>query len=244
MCGIMGVFSDGRVEEIRAGVRSMMGGLRHRGPDAEGSVEIAVGTAILMLGHTRLSILDLSEGSRQPIQDAETCSWLIYNGEIYNFRELRKELETRGVRFRTSGDTEVLLQSLVVWGEAALVKLEGMFAFAFWDGPARTLLVARDAMGIKPLYSHAGAGAFAFASEVKAIERAQICPLTLDEDAVDSFLSYGAVIGPSTIRKEIRELEPGHLLRVNARREVTERGHWSLTDAASDIDWSRGTCYG
>ena len=106
MCGIMGMFSDGRVEEIRAGVRSMMGGLRHRGPDAEGCLEIAVGSATLMLGHTRLSILDLSEASRQPIQDAETGSWLIYNGEIYNFRELRKELEARGVRFRTSGDTE------------------------------------------------------------------------------------------------------------------------------------------
>ena len=116
-----------------------------------------------------------------------------------------------------------------------------MFAFAYWDGRERTLLVARDAMGIKPLYYHAGAGTFAFASEVKAMERAQICPLTLDEDAVDSFLSYGAVIGPSTIRKEIRELEPGHLLRVNARREVTEREYWSLTDATAETSPFAGT---
>ena len=109
------MFSDGRVEEIRAGVRSMMGGLRHRGPDAEGSVEIAAGAGTLVLGHTRLAILDLTDGSRQPMQHAETGSWLVYNGEIYNFRELRKKLEALGVRFQTSGDTEVLLHALVAW---------------------------------------------------------------------------------------------------------------------------------
>ncbi len=197
-------------------------------------MEIPLATGTLILGHTRLSILDLSEGSRQPIHDAETGSWLVYNGEIYNFRQLRKELEALGVKFRTSGDAEVLLKALVQWDEAALKKLEGMFAFAFWDGRSRNLLLARDAMGMKPLYYHAGAGAFAFASEVKVIERPQICPLTVDKHAVDSFLTYGAVVGPNTILREIRELEPGHLLRVNARREITDSEYWSLTRLLSE----------
>ncbi|MGA3195728.1 MAG: asparagine synthase (glutamine-hydrolyzing) [Terriglobales bacterium] len=252
MCGIMGMFGDGRVEEMAAGVRSMMAALRHRGPDAEASVEIAAGDTALMLGHTRLSILDLSAGSAQPIKHAETGSWLIYNGEIYNFRELRSELERLGFRFQTSGDTEVLLHALVAWGETALSRLEGMFAFAFWDGRERTLLLARDAMGIKPLYFYhdnsphgqTGTRMFAFASEVKALERAQICPMTLDEDAVDSFLTFGAVIGPNTIRKEIRELQPGHWLCLNARLELTERQYWSLADAANDESQFDGTFEG
>src|SRR5580658_4253545 len=104
-----------------------------------------------------------------------------------------------------------------------------MFAFAFWDGRDRNLLLARDRMGVKPLYYYAGPRGFAFASEVKVLERAQICPLTPDRDAVDSFLAYGAVIGPNTIFREIRELEPGHLLRVNARGEVAASEYWSLT---------------
>jgi asparagine synthase (glutamine-hydrolysing) len=228
MCGIMGFLSNGRPEQTRAAVRDMMAASRHRGPDASASIEIPLADRRLVLGHTRLSILDLSEGSRQPMQDAESGSWLAYNGEIYNFRQLRAELQTLGIRFVTSGDTEVLLKALVLWGEQAVRKLEGMFAFAFWDGRDRNLLLARDRMGVKPLYYYAGPRGFAFASEVKVLERAQICPLTPDRDAVDSFLAYGAVIGPNTIFREIRELEPGRLLRVSARGDVAESEYWSL----------------
>ena len=237
-------------------MRAMISALRHRGPDAEGLIAIPVGGGSVVLGHTRLSILDLSDGSRQPIEDAETGSWLVYNGEIYNFRELRRELEGLGARFHTTGDTEVLLRALVVWGESALTKLEGMFAFAFWDGQTKMLLLARDAMGIKPVYyRRVGVGVeldqqqdqvqhqdqhqerrtgvsaphelFAFASEVRALERAGIGPLTVDEEAVDSFLAYGAVIGPKTIWKEIREVGPGCLLRVDGRGAVWEGMWWS-----------------
>ncbi len=234
MCGIMGFLSDGRPEETRAAVRDMMAASRHRGPDACGSVEIPLATSSLVLGHTRLSIIDLSDGSRQPMQDAESGSWLVFNGEIYNFRQLRAELETLGMKFATSGDSEVLLKALAQWGEQALEKLEGMFAFAFWDGLSRNLLLARDRMGMKPLYYNAGPRGFAFASEVKVLERARICALTVDRDAVDSFLAYGAVIGPNTIFKEIRELEPGHLLRVNARGEVAESEYWSLSRSLAE----------
>ena len=229
MCGIMGILRDGAAEQTRAALRHMIAASRHRGPDASGSTEIPLASGNLMLGHTRLSIIDLSDDSGQPMQDAESGSWLVFNGEIYNFRKLRAELETLGAKFASAGDSEVLLKALLQWGEAALNKVEGMFAFAFWDGRERNLLLARDRMGIKPLYYSARTRGFAFASEVKALERAQIGPLTLDREAVDSFLAYGAVIGPKTIFKEIRELEPGHLLRISARGEVAGREYWSLS---------------
>jgi asparagine synthase (glutamine-hydrolysing) len=236
MCGIMGFLSDGRPEQTRAAVRDMMAASRHRGPDVSASIEIPLADRRLVLGHTRLSIIDLSEASRQPMQDAESGSWLVYNGEIYNFRQLRAELQTLGIRFVTSGDTEVLLKALVLWGEQALRKLDGMFAFAFWDGRDRNLLLARDRMGVKPLYHYAGPRGFAFASEVKVLERAQICPLTPDPDAVDSFLAYGAVIGPNTIFREIRELEPGSLLRVSAGGDVAESKYWSLSGCLAESE--------
>jgi asparagine synthase (glutamine-hydrolysing) len=236
MCGIMGILSDGRPEETRAAVHAMMAASGHRGPDGCGSMEIALGDFSLVLGHTRLSIIDLSDGSRQPMRDAESDSWLAFNGEIYNFRQLRGELETLGVKFATSGDSEVLLKALVQWGERALQRIEGMFAFAFWDGRSATLLLARDRVGMKPLYYWAGQAGFGFASEVKVLERAGISALNVDQDAVDSFLAYGAVIGPNTIFTEIQELEPGHLLRVNARGDVDESEYWSLRNclAASE----------
>src|ERR1700722_3592323 len=229
MCGIMGILSDGRPEQTRAAVRDMMGAARHRGPDGSGSAEIALGDRRLVLGHTRLAIIDLSEGSRQPMQDAETGSWLAFNGEIYNFRALRAEMESLGAKFETTGDSEVLLKALVQWGQRALEKLEGMFAFAFWDGRSRELLLARDRVGMKPLYYWPGARGFAFASEVKVLERAALGALNVNHDSVDSFLAYGAVIGPKTIFREIRELEPGHLLRVNARAEIADQEYWSLS---------------
>ena len=240
MCGIMGILSHGRPEQARAAVRDMMQASRHRGPDDWWGVDIPVpgfgADTTLVLGHTRLSIIDLSDGSRQPMRDLETGSWLAFNGEIYNFRKLRSELERLGVKFATSGDSEVLLKALLHWGERALLKLEGMFAFAFWNGRNGNLLLARDRMGMKPLYycggSHSGTKGFAFASEVKVLERAGICSLTIDQDAVDSFLAYGAVIGPNTIYREIRELEPGHLLHVSGSGEVEDSEYWSLRDCA------------
>jgi asparagine synthase (glutamine-hydrolysing) len=230
MCGIMGILSDGRPERTWAAVRDMMAASQHRGPDGSGRVEIPGLESCLVLGHTRLSILDLSAGARQPMQDTESGSWLVYNGEIYNFRELRAELEALGMKFASSGDSEVLLKALVQWGEKALEKLEGMFAFAFWDGRSRELLLVRDRVGMKPLYYYAGERRFAFASEVKVLERANLCSLSVDHTSVDSFLAYGAVVGPKTIFREIRELEPGHLLRVNAEGKLADSEYWSLSD--------------
>ncbi len=170
------------------------------------------------------------------MQDLASGSWLVFNGEIYNFRRLRAELEGLGVRFETSGDSEVLLRALVEWGDSALQKIEGMFAFAFWDGRRGNLLLARDRMGIKPLYYCVGSGGFAFASEVKVLERAGICSFTVDADAVDSFLAYGAVIGPRTIFREVRELGAGHVLRVGIRGEIKESEYWSIHDFLAEAE--------
>ena len=240
----MGILSGGGPAGTRAAVRDMMAASGHRGPDGCGSVEIPLaefgGSGQLALGHTRLSIIDLSDGSRQPMGDAETGSWLVFNGEIYNFRELRRQLETLGEKFATAGDSEVLLKALVRWGESALDKVQGMFAFAFWDGRGGKLLLARDRVGMKPLYYSSAAGRFAFASEVKVLERAGMGPLTVDRAAVDSFLAYGAVTGPATIFTEILELEPGCLLRVTSRGEVSKSTYWSLGESLGLPDFSGG----
>ncbi len=236
MCGIIGVWSDGRPEQARASVRDMIAASSHRGPDAGGSIEVSD----VVLGHTRLSIVDLSEAARQPMCDPASRSWLIFNGEIYNFRELRGELEKLGASFVTTGDTEVLLQALVHWGEAALDKLDGMFAFAFWNGRDRTLLLARDRFGIKPLYVYSGSRGLAFASEVKVLGRAGLGPLTVDREAMDSFLAFGAVIGAKTIYREIRELEPGHLLRIRRPGDVADRQYWSLESCINGSATRRG----
>ena len=154
------------------------------------------------------------------MKDPATNSWLIYNGEIYNFRELREELKNLGVVFKSKSDTEVLLQALVKWGEGALTKLSGMYAFGFWDGIRKELLLARDPLGIKPLYYFDIPGLFIFGSEVKVIQASNLRNFTLDKDAVRSFLTYGAVIRPLTIIKEIKELLPGNVLKVSENGEI------------------------
>ena len=234
MCGIMGMLSAGPIERTRAAVRSMIAASQHRGPDGNGGAEVVLRESALILGHTRLAIIDLTDYARQPMWHQETGSCLIFNGEIYNFPQVRRELESAGETFTSSGDTEVLLKALVRWGEAALEKFEGMFAFAYWDGRAQQLLLARDPMGIKPLYYHSRAGEFIFASEVKVIVRSAACPLTLNPDVVNSFLTFGAVIGPDTIHRDIRELEPGHLLRVNVGGDTTDSEYWCLQSALAD----------
>jgi asparagine synthase (glutamine-hydrolysing) len=154
------------------------------------------------------------------MKDPLTNSWIVYNGEIYNFRELRAELEKLGVTFKSKSDTEVLLQALVKWGEGALTKLSGMYAFGFWDGIRKELLLARDPLGIKPLYYFDIPGLFIFGSEVKVIQASNLRNFTLDKNAVRSFLTYGAVIRPLTIINEIKELLPGSVLKVSENGEI------------------------
>jgi asparagine synthase (glutamine-hydrolysing) len=220
MCGIAGILANGAPEVAQDAIHKMISASRHRGPDATGFEKIPLTNGHLFLGHARLSIIDLSELSNQPMRDPATNSWLVYNGEIYNFQELREELQNVGMVFTSRGDTEVLLKALVQWGEEALPKLKGMYAFGFWNGLKKELLLARDPLGIKPLYYSNSPGLFIFGSEVKTIQASKLGDFSLDRSAMKSFLIYGAVIRPSTVISEIKELIPGQILKVSEKGEI------------------------
>jgi len=201
MCGICGVVSaSGSVDPER--VARMSSTLVHRGPDSAG--EFCDGTAALAA--RRLSIIDLETGD-QPIANEDGTLHVVQNGEIYNYRELRRELERAGHTFRTHGDTEVLLHLYEEYGDGFAERLRGMFAIAIWDAPRRRLVVARDRFGIKPLYYRDLDGELAFASELRALPRGEI-----DLDALEAFLAFNSIPAPLTIFLEVRKLPAGHLL--------------------------------
>jgi asparagine synthase (glutamine-hydrolysing) len=201
----------------------MAGAIAHRGPDGLGvHVEGPVG-----LGHRRLSIIDLSDAASEPMPNEDGSLWLVFNGEIYNFKELRKELEPRH-RFRSQGDGEVILHLYEERGDEAVQALDGMFAFALWDGKRRRLLLARDRAGKKPLYYHDGPDLFAFASEVKSLLAHPRVPRDPDPEALPLYLTYGYVPTPGTFYRGIRALPPGHLLVVMPSASEAPRAYWSL----------------
>ena len=224
MCGIAGIWHrDSGQAADPALLERMNAAQHHRGPDDRGvHVEGAVG-----LAHTRLSIIDLSAAGHQPFLDESGRVALVYNGEIYNHAALRAELETRGHRFRSRTDTEVLLRAYLEWGHAAVERLTGMFAFALWDGRDRSLLLARDRIGEKPLcYSEAG-GAFRFASEIAALLVDPAVPRDLDRTALGLYLGTGKFIPwPRTAYAAIRKLPPAHRLIVTERGTRLER-YWA-----------------
>jgi asparagine synthase (glutamine-hydrolysing) len=201
MCGICGVVSaNGSVDPER--LASMSATLAHRGPDSSG--HFSDGSAALAA--RRLSIIDLETGD-QPIGNEDGTLQVVQNGEIYNYRELRRELERTGHHFRTHGDTEVLLHLYEEHGDAFAERLRGMFSVAIWDAPRRRLVLARDRFGIKPLYYRNLDGELAFASELRALPRGEI-----DLDAVEGFLAFNSIPAPLTIFREARKLPAGHLL--------------------------------
>jgi asparagine synthase (glutamine-hydrolysing) len=212
MCGIAG-FAEGPLaaprtqNETTALARRMCDVIRHRGPDDEG-IRIADGVA---LGMRRLSIIDLA-GGHQPIHNEDRSVWVVFNGEIYNFRTLRAELEAAGHRFYTASDTEVIVHAYEAWGVEAFRRFRGMFGIALWDTRARTLLLARDRVGIKPLYFAEAAGRLYFGSELKSLLCAPDVPRELDADALDHFLSFLYTPRDGSIFRGIRKLPPGHLL--------------------------------
>ncbi len=265
MCGIYG-----RVTVPAAGAlspelcRRQTDSLRHRGPDAGGYLlaESRTGACSLhregasqtsawsrpsgwdlFLGHRRLAILDLSDAAAQPMEAAQGRYWITFNGEIYNFQEIRRELTGLGVTFRTRhSDTEVLLLAFVRWGEACLARLRGMFAFAILDLQDRRLFLARDRLGKKPLYYRAGPEGFQFASELKAIVADPAVPRELDAVALGQYLLYGYVPSPRTIYRGIAKLPPAHFAWVDLDRpqEIRLQRYWDLrygVEVASDRHW-------
>ena len=223
MCGIAGAYTRSGGEAVsKEALARMTDSLRHRGPDGEG-IYMDRGVA---LGHRRLTIIDLTTGD-QPKARADGSAVLVFNGEIYNYRELRKELEALGHAFRTQSDTEVILEAYAAWGEASVARLRGMFAFALWDRDRRRLFLARDRAGIKPLYYAWDGTRLLFGSEIKAILAEGTVPRDLDPAALDEYLTYLYVPAPRSIFRAIRKLPPAHTLTVS-EQGLTERRYWDL----------------
>ncbi|MCS7031494.1 MAG: asparagine synthase (glutamine-hydrolyzing) [Gloeomargarita sp. SKYG116] len=238
MCGIAGLWLHKQAATLALAVRQMTATLAHRGPDGEG-VWVDE-TAQLGLGHRRLAILDLSPQGAQPMRSA-AGNVLVFNGEIYNYRELRRELTAQGNRFQSQTDTEVLLAGLERWGiETCLQKCRGMFAFAFWHAQERCLYLARDRMGEKPLYYGWTATGFVFASELKAVRCSPGWRGELHRPALDVFLRYGYIPSPYSIYQGIYKLPPGTWLRLeNPHHRPEPQPYWSLVDvvAPSQEPW-------
>ena len=234
MCGIAGIVSTrGTAREFVPPVQSMTDAQRHRGPDGGGVEVVCGGTpAAAVFGHRRLAIIDLSEAGREPMRDAETGNWLTFNGEIYNFRELRGELEKLGHVFDTRTDAEVILKAYACWGVACVGRLRGIFAFAIWGGDAgeQKLFIARDQLGVKPLYYPQDEEGLLFASEVRALLASGLVGRKLDLEGLHSFLAYGSVQEPLTLVRGVRSLPPGHFLVWQGGRATVER-YWRLPEA-------------
>jgi asparagine synthase (glutamine-hydrolysing) len=210
MCGIAGIVSfDGRCE-LRNSATAMQAQLRHRGPDDEGLYVDSFGVAAFV--HTRLAILDLSAAGHQPMLSPCERYVIVFNGEIYNFQKLRTNLQARGVVFRTGTDTEVLLQLYVAFGEECVHHLEGMFAFAIWDNHDRHLFLARDPLGIKPVYVWQVGATLAFASELAPLLASRLEPVAVDAPAVFDYLRFGSVQEPATLVQNVALLRAGHCL--------------------------------
>jgi asparagine synthase (glutamine-hydrolysing) len=215
MCGICGLVEDeGLSPQAEGWVREMARRQLHRGPDDEGFFF----DAFAGLGSRRLSIVDVA-GGRQPIGSESGAIQVVYNGEIYNHREIRRELERQGHRFGTSSDTEILVHLFEESGVESFPRLNGIFAFALWDAPRRTLFLVRDPIGVKPLYYWERDGRIAFASEVKALLALPFISAGLDEEALDLYLTFRFVPSPRTLFKGIRKLGPGEMLVKTAGKE-------------------------
>src|SRR5271169_3759936 len=232
VCGICGVAFASQSKDAELRVRAMAAAMRHRGPDEEGFLIGDARAPGLALGMRRLSIIDLA-GGRQPVWNETRDVAVIYNGELYNYRELRDRLALLGHRFATQSDTEILVHAWEEWGEECLTELRGMFAFALLDlrgrfATAPLLFLARDPLGIKPLYYTQTAEGFAFASEVRALLASGIVPKKISQDALTSYLLFGSASEPVSLVEGVFSLPPGHrmLMYVPERRRVPRARPW------------------
>ncbi|WP_290653784.1 XrtA/PEP-CTERM system amidotransferase [Aquisalimonas sp.] len=234
MCGLVGIMDTrGRANPARELLHRMNETQHHRGPD-EGGLHEGAGIG---LGHRRLSIIDLSSG-QQPLYNEDHTVVVVYNGEIYNFQALAKELARLGHTFRTHCDTEVIVHAWEEWGERCVERFRGMFAFALWDERRETLFLARDRLGIKPLYyALLGDGTLIFGSELKSLTAHPQLDRELDPYAVEEYFGFGYVPEPRTIYKQARKLPPGHTLTIRRGRPMPEsREYWDVQFAPTEID--------
>ncbi len=239
MCGIAGgYFWGGAVdpESARRAVRAMVDAEEHRGPDGRGVV--ACGPAqdarapYAVLGHTRLAIIDTSSAGAQPMGGPDGSPWVSFNGEIYNFGELRRALSHAGQPFTSQTDTEVILRGYQAWGADVVQRLRGMFAFALWDPAEGRLLVARDRLGIKPVYVYRGDGYALFASEVRALLASGLVPRRIDVTGLWQYLGYQAPAAPRTLVDGVRAMPPGSWLSLAGEGALSEGTYWRMLDSA------------
>lgn len=232
MCGIVGYI--GPTDKAPKDLDKALALLKHRGPDASGTW--ANESGMVRLGHTRLSIVDLSEAGAQPMRDEKSGNVLVFNGEIYNHPELREELIDLGLRFKGHSDTETLLQAYGVWGTSVFEKLRGMFALAFWDNKSRKLVLARDRLGIKPLYfAESGANGFYFASEVRAL--LALKPASLSHDGIATYLQRGSCAHEKLLFEGINEFPAGCFAQIKLNQNRIElRRFWPVREESTATD--------
>ena len=238
MCGIAGIYNKSNNNVDSSILKKMKDIIIHRGPDGSGTYE----NKNIGLVHTRLSIQDLSTAAHQPMEDESNDYCISFNGEIYNFHEIREQLKNEGVRFTSTGDTEVLLKACIHYGvEETLPKLNGMFAFAFWDNKTNELWLARDRMGIKPLYYTDLSNKIIFASEMKAVTPF-LSDVKPDISVLFELFSGGTGWEPHTLFSDVKALNPGHYLHINSNtKEVTQKEYFSifgLVDKSTYLDYS------
>lgn len=233
MCGITGIVFANSSHGLND-IEDMTSTLQPRGPDDHGIwVNRDKGVA---LGFRRLSIIDLSQAGHQPMSSESGRFTIVFNGEIYNFKDISAELVQRGWVFRGHSDTEVLLASIETWGiQESLKKFNGMFAFALWDNQEDVLYLARDRFGEKPLYWGWSERALLFASELKALKKYKPLKLEIDRDSLNLFMRYSYIPAPYTIYKNIQKVEPGFYLTIHRKKEITKTAYWSVVETVNNI---------
>jgi asparagine synthase (glutamine-hydrolysing) len=229
MCGIVGVYNlDGEPVDVYE-LKRMRDALHTRGPDGQGIWD----NGVVGFGHRRLSIIDLTALGHQPMIDEESGSVITYNGEVYNFVQVRDTLESQGIKFHTNSDTEVILKAYNKWGKACVEYFIGMFAFAIWDDCNKGVFLARDRLGIKPLYYYYDKHRFAFSSRLGALLQWKDCPREIDPDALSLYIQAGYVPAPWSILRSVKKLEPGHTIWIDANQKI-KRSYWSLDQIETD----------
>jgi asparagine synthase (glutamine-hydrolysing) len=229
MCGIVGIWSTGhRREQVEAELADAVRRLGHRGPDASGTWSNETGVAF---GHTRLSIIDLSDNGRQPMTSPDGRHVLVFNGEIYNHAEIRAELSGRGHSFAGHSDTEVILAAYREWGIECLHRLIGMFAIALWDGSQKSLILARDRLGVKPLYFGWHGSTLCFGSELKALRAFTHWEPSIDRTSLGEFFQYGCIAGDRSIYQGVHKLRPGHYLILKDGSSPIVSQYWSAAES-------------
>ena len=230
MCRITGFwdFKNQSPFQLNKTVKGMNNSMIHGGPDDSGIyVEHQLGVA---LGHRRLSIIDLTKTGQQPMTHPSDRWVICYNGEVYNFKEIKNELKTLGEHFKSTSDTEVILHAWARWGEKCLEKFRGMFAIAIWDKQDQQLTLVRDRVGVKPLYWYHTEHLFMFASELKAFHQHPLFKKEINPNAVSLFFNYGYIPAPNCIFKHAHKLEPGHILTIRKDEEMNIKSYWSPMD--------------